>query len=351
MERRNIVVEEVDLQEFNLSHDSESTSSQVTSETAFKRVKTSALTYVRLNYLRIISILVLIILLLLFIISILSVTLNQSLNHKAASEEGKVGEATRHPETGQEKNQDSENQLPISSVRNNGSIGSKNGTGRENSAITSAPPTRYEDNYISPVTISSGRTIPAVGPAAENAQPPERWKRPDKTPPSVIASTAQTSHSRSVSVESTGSSSPSGILQEADRSNDREVSSQILQNDTDALRNLPCRKINCKKFSDPCVVEIVSYMTLKRYSCCECLPADYKLIRIECYPLQIICHLVVKVPQEVKDYSTYDLAAYPKLRNLDGNWDLLADSDDAYYLVYRDVRPSDDDTSGFQAIE
>lgn len=99
-----------------------------------------------------------------------------------------------------------------------------------------------------------------------------------------------------------------------------------------------CQKIHCFNNDTDCNIPDISYYSIKRYSCCKCLPKDFVMKRYCQYLTSGMCQLVLQhTTDDPRFYSEYDLKLLPKLKYISGTWDVVADSDTAFWLVYSGV--------------
>lgn len=118
------------------------------------------------------------------------------------------------------------------------------------------------------------------------------------------------------------------------------MSTEADQDDFKSVITLRCGKITChtNKTLD-CNVTSVTYESLKRYSCCRCMPG-FRLIRVEYYPLLARYDMILSpnwtvVPDRI---SSFDVATWSNLPYLKGVWGVVSESPGSGYLKYSNVR-------------
>lgn len=123
---------------------------------------------------------------------------------------------------------------------------------------------------------------------------------------------------------------------------------------TNSLFTVRCARIFCE-FDSPCKPFNNSYLEIKRYSCCNCLPKGYTL---KYYMLSKrtgkVQMLVQAENTHPEDLSAFDLAQLDSLTCLYGTWDIIEITDTVSFLSYVDPEPGciepgpDDPTPGDQ---
>lgn len=101
---------------------------------------------------------------------------------------------------------------------------------------------------------------------------------------------------------------------------------------------VPCRKIKCHRLEAPCNITSSSYIDIKIYVCCSCLPEPY---RLRYYLKSVITRKVTLYFErddiDVKLMSQADLRVLEPLPHLAGTWDITQFADSEYLLQYGGV--------------
>lgn len=111
------------------------------------------------------------------------------------------------------------------------------------------------------------------------------------------------------------------------------------------FEKIQCRKIKCPVGTPDCRLKNVEYEDIKFYSCCNCLPSEYQLVRYENWKISGSKDMILRVQKDISKFSEIDIRHLPPLPNVSGAWDVVAESQTAFYLAYTDMEtiPDDDD--------
>lgn len=104
-------------------------------------------------------------------------------------------------------------------------------------------------------------------------------------------------------------------------------------------QSIPCSKIHCKNFDNPCNLTDFTYRSIKQYSCCKCFKNEMSLIRYES-SMFLGTSIIVTGGGQTCQTSEYDLLALPELECLSGSWDLIKESEDVCYLKFSILKNS-----------
>lgn len=115
-----------------------------------------------------------------------------------------------------------------------------------------------------------------------------------------------------------------------------EVKQEVttLQPKQDEMK-IPCHKIKCEHFTQPCNISTLEYANIKRYSCCGCLGDELRLVRYEKSEItKSIAIVIAGAKTDPCEMSIYDLQLRSKLPCITGNWDIQRESDALCYLRF-----------------
>lgn len=105
----------------------------------------------------------------------------------------------------------------------------------------------------------------------------------------------------------------------------------------DPFIGIACKAINCAKVATPCNIQNVSYINIKRYSCCGCLRvanyADIRLLRYENFQFAKYSAIVLNDFVSACNEPLL-LNVLPQLPCLLGTWDIVRTSDSTCNLYY-----------------
>lgn len=130
----------------------------------------------------------------------------------------------------------------------------------------------------------------------------------------------------------------------------QEIMDQLLGGNLTFVRNIdhfgfsgeaiPCSKIKCSKFENPCNLTSVEYRDIKVYACCSCLPEQYRLrYYLKSFLGNTTSLLFERDDLDVKSLSPDDLSLLPPLPGLVGSWDVVQIADTEFFLKYGSVHP------------
>lgn len=114
-------------------------------------------------------------------------------------------------------------------------------------------------------------------------------------------------------------------------------------------RTIPCRKVNCSRYEQPCNVTDVDYRSIKIYGCCHCIQVngtELQLIRYQSHSISRTVSLVLSGENKYCDHP-WTLRNLPDLSCLSGSWDTYTDAPGSCMLMYSiasttcDFKPDD----------
>lgn len=102
----------------------------------------------------------------------------------------------------------------------------------------------------------------------------------------------------------------------------------------------PCKRIHCKRFSNPCNLTNFNYESIKQYSCCGCLN-EYSLVRYEMDLLSGTSSILITGGDlDICSASIYDVSALPQFMCIAGSWTVIRESDTTCIFKYGIVHSS-----------
>lgn len=129
-------------------------------------------------------------------------------------------------------------------------------------------------------------------------------------------------------------STPSTTLVTMGRKQDYSVNEAVNVLNGTTIEMIPCRKFNCGKIPDPCILTSIDYKNIKQYSCCGCL-GIYRLIRYQEFSVaQTTSMILAGSAQDPCLLSPLDLQILKHPENLEGEWDIDRETESLCYLKF-----------------